>query len=61
VDVGAEELTRLRGHDAYVYSLAFSPDGTRLVSGSGDHTVRIWDTRPVHERWRVRAGSAGDP
>jgi WD40 repeat protein len=22
--------------------VAFSPDGTRLVSGSDDHTVRLW-------------------
>ena len=46
-----EEMTLLRGHSAYVYSLAFSPDGRMLVSGSGDHTVRVWDTRPVRERW----------
>jgi WD40 repeat protein len=36
-----------------VYSqLAFSPDGTRLVSGSGDFTVRIWDSLSVQERAR---------
>ncbi|KAF5371921.1 hypothetical protein D9757_011498 [Collybiopsis confluens] len=26
-----------------VYSVAFSPDGTRIASGSHDGTVRIWD------------------
>jgi serine/threonine protein kinase/WD40 repeat protein len=30
---------------SYVYSLAWTPDGTRLVTVSGDETVRIWDTR----------------
>jgi len=35
-------LDQLSGHEAPVSSLAFSPNGGSLVSGSWDHTVRIW-------------------
>jgi WD40 repeat protein len=33
----------LEGHTGDVYSVAFSSDGSRIVSGSKDCTVRIWD------------------
>ncbi|KAF8965982.1 hypothetical protein BDZ97DRAFT_743750 [Flammula alnicola] len=31
--------------DSSVSSVAFSPDGTRIVSGSDDTTIRVWDAR----------------
>jgi len=33
----------LRGHSGPVVSAAFSPDGTRVVTASLDHTARLWD------------------
>lgn len=35
----------LRGHTKEVLSVAWSPDGTRLASGSADGTMRLWDGR----------------
>ena len=36
-------LQILRGHEGVVRSVCFSPDGSRIVSGSSDNTVRVWD------------------
>jgi WD40 repeat protein len=38
-----KELLVLDGHEGAVYAAAFSPDGTRIVSGSEDDTARVWD------------------
>jgi WD40 repeat protein len=37
-------IARLKGHSDKVSSMAFCPDGSRLVSGGHDGSVRLWDT-----------------
>jgi len=36
------ELRTLAGHKDQVTSVAFTPDGKTLASGSYDHTIRLW-------------------
>ena len=36
-------MEKENAHSGYVYSVAFSPDGKTIVSGSGDKTLKVWD------------------
>ena len=48
----------LFGHTDTVYSVAFSPDGKTLASGSEDNTVILWDTT-TGEHIKTLARSTG--
>ena len=34
---------RTNAHSDWVKAVAFSPDGTKIVSGSDDGTLKVWD------------------
>ncbi len=44
------ELVAMQGHQDAVLCAAFTPDGQRLVTGSIDHTMIVWDVgRGMHD------------
>jgi WD40 repeat protein len=50
-----KQVRQYDGHRANVASLAFSPDGTRLVSGLSNTTILVWDVPAA-----ARAPARGD-
>jgi RNA polymerase sigma factor (sigma-70 family) len=54
-----KEVGQFRGHDCDVTSLAFSPDGGRLVASLWDTTVLVWEV-PALPRPETPALSADD-
>ena len=47
---GRRELSRIEAHRGPITALAFSPEGSRLISASEDGTALIWDVRSHGER-----------
>jgi len=47
---GQITLGPLKGHTYSVISVGFSLDGKHIVSGSDDHTIRVWNTNKA-EAW----------
>ena len=37
-------IEKSEAHSGWVMSVAFSPDGTKIVSGSYDKTIKVWDS-----------------
>jgi WD40 repeat protein len=38
-------IHKLEGHSQGVAQFAWSPDDSRIISGSQDNTARVWDTK----------------
>ena len=44
-----QEIKTLVGDSGYVYSVAFSPDGKTVVSGSLDENIKLWSVETGQE------------
>ena len=53
-DASGQTLLEVR-HNAKVNAVAYSPDGTKLATGSNDKTTRIWDAYNGHTLFEARA------
>jgi WD40 repeat protein len=42
-ETGAISGEPFMGHTSTVWSVAYSPDGRHIISGSNNSTIRIWD------------------
>lgn len=55
---GVDVTATLRGHTDPVYAVGLTPDGTKLITGSFDSTVRLWDVASGKEE-KVFSGPTG--
>jgi WD40 repeat protein len=50
--------TTLEGHTGDVKSVAFTPDGKRILTGSSDRSVRVWDAGSGQEVAKLEGHTA---
>ncbi|MHC5718011.1 MAG: WD40 repeat domain-containing protein [Nostoc sp.] len=50
-------LHTLQGHSNWVWSVAYSPDGKTLASGSRDETIKLWDVDTGAEKFTLKGHS----
>src|SRR2546426_12797413 len=50
--IGGQTLSRIwQAHTDRIRALTFSPDGSKLITGSWDNTVKLWDVEDGALLW----------
>jgi len=54
---------KTNAHSDFIMSVAFSPDGTKIVSGSDDKTIKLWESGALlaNAAGALRTLALGDP
>lgn len=47
-------LAKLEGHDGPVHCVVFTSDGQRVISGSQDQTIKVWDVNTMTEEFTLK-------
>jgi WD40 repeat protein len=54
--ISDQSIMTLRGHQDEIHSIALSQDGKRIVSGSSDKTIKVWDAATGAELITIASG-----
>ena len=51
-DLKGNQLQSFKGHEGSINSIAFSPDGKMIITGSWDKTARLWEIKKPHNKFQ---------
>jgi WD40 repeat protein len=51
-DLHGNILQVFKGHEGVIRSVAFSPDGKSILTGSWDKTARLWEIKKTHKKFQ---------
>jgi WD40 repeat protein len=52
-DLNGNQLQFFKGHGGRIISVAFSPDGKNILTGSWDKTARLWEVKKSHNKFMI--------
>jgi len=52
-DLQGNILQVFKGHEGGIRSVAFSPDGESILTGSWDKTARLWEIKQTHKKFQT--------